>query len=414
MYNGEQEVPVQKIAASSLAECKEKLFKMFGHEYTIRGKRQILHGGFLGLGQKEWVEVSYTVDNGVQQPLQVQNTVQPLRTSADDEIAAFKKNKDELLKAAASSTQMASINSKITEMQTTLTKQIQNLASVSAEKHPTIKKIEELLAENEFTFSYINEISDRIRASFSLEALDDIKTVERSVVDWIGQSLIIAPERTPRPPHVVVIVGPTGVGKTTTITKFAVKMVMDAKTAHQALPELCIITIDSMRVGAYEQISKFGNIIGTQVQKAESVEDLKKIYEEKKDSVDAIFIDTSGYSPNDSVHIGEMKSLLQIDGLNPDVYLSVAASTKARDLENIMENYEPFHYNSVIVTKCDESHQYGNIISVLSEKHKSLSYITDGQYVTRNIRHADIIDFLINLSGFDVDRVHIEDEFGDK
>jgi flagellar biosynthesis protein FlhF len=410
MYNGEQDVPVQKISAGSLAECKEKLFKMFGHEYTIRGKRQILHGGFLGLGQKEWVEVTYSVNNGNDNHQYA--AAQPQKTP-EDEIAAFKKNRDDFLKAAAVSNQMTTLDTKFSELQTNLTKQIQSIA-VSADKHPTIKKIEELLAENEFTYSFISTISDRIKSSFSLEALDDFKKVERTVVDWIGESISIIPERAVRPPHVVVIVGPTGVGKTTTITKFAVKMVMDAKKAHYALPELCIVTIDSMRVGAYEQISKYGEIIGTQVQKAESVDDMKKIYEEKKDCADAIFIDTSGYSPNDSVHIGEMKSLLQIEGLNPDVYLSVAASTKARDLENIMENYEPFHYNSVIVTKCDESHQYGNIISVLNTKHKSMSYITDGQYVTRNLRRAHVIDFLINLSGFDVDRVHIEDLFGEK
>lgn len=411
MYNGEQDVPVQKISAATLAECKEKLFKMFGHEYTIRGKRQILHGGFLGFGQKEWVEVTYTVNSGGEssQP----SPAQPQKNSSD-EIASFRKNRDDFLKAAAISSQMTTLDTKFSELQNSLTKQIQNISVSSSDKHPTIKKIEELLADNEFTYSYISDISGRIKSSFSLEALDDFKSVERKVVDWIGESISIAPERAVRPPHVVVIVGPTGVGKTTTITKFAVKMVMDAKKAHQALPGLCIVTIDSMRVGAYEQISKYGDIIGTQVQKAETVEDMRKIYEEKKDIVDAIFIDTSGYSPNDSVHIGEMKTLLQIEGLNPDVYLSVSASTKARDLENIMENYEPFHYNSVIVTKCDESHQYGNIISVLHGKHKRLSYITDGQYVTRNLRHADVIDFLINLSGFDVDRVHIEDVFGEK
>ncbi|MCK9171008.1 MAG: hypothetical protein M0P01_11405 [Treponema sp.] len=412
MYNGEQDVPVQKISAATLSECKERLFKMFGHEYTIRGKRQILHGGFLGLGQKEWVEVTYTVNNSGDFSSPVASV--QLQKTSDDEIAAFRKNRDDFLKAAAVSNQMTTLDTKFSELQNTLTKQIQNISVTSSEKHPTVKKIEELLADNEFTYSYISDISARIKSSFSLEALEDFKTVQRKVVDWIGESITITPEKVMRPPHVVVIVGPTGVGKTTTITKFAVKMVMDAKKAHLGLPELCIVTIDSMRVGAYEQISKYGDIIGTQVQKAETVEDMRKIYDEKKDSADAIFIDTSGYSPNDSVHIGEMKSLLQIDGLNPDVYLSVSASTKARDLENIMENYEPFHYNSVIVTKCDESHQYGNIISVLHEKHKGLSYITDGQYVTRNLRHADVINFLINLSGFDVDRVHIEDVFGEK
>ena len=100
--------------------------------------------------------------------------------------------------------------------------------------------------------------------------------------------------------------------------------------------------------------------------------------------------------------------------MNPTIYLSVCASTKASDLHNIFRNYEPFDYSSVIVTKCDETKQFGNIISVLWERHKSISYITDGQRVPRNIKKADVIDILKNLSGFDIDRIHIEDYFGEK
>ena len=407
MYSVEQQqLPVMKMTGKTLEECREKLYMQFGRDYTIRDMRTILKPKLL-FGHKELLEVSYTVNNGIERSSPVSKT----DVQTDDGIAAFKKNREELLKAAAMTAQVAAINTKIAEMKDDLSKQIQNIVSASGEKHATIKKIEELLAENEFTFSYINQISEKIKKNFSLEALDDFKAVERKVVDWIGHSILIAPVRTPRPPHVVVIVGPTGVGKTTTLAKIAAKKVVEAKEAHYKIPDFSFITIDSMRVGAYEQIARFGDLLETQVEKAESVEDLKKIYDEKKTSVDAIFIDTSGYSPNDSKHIGEMKSLLEIRGLHPDVYLAVAASTKSRDLENIIQNYEPFGYGSVIVTKCDESHQYGNIISVLHEKNKKISYITDGQNVVRDIRRADIVQFLINLTGFDVDRVHIEDEF---
>jgi len=140
---------------------------------------------------------------------------------------------------------------------------------------------------------------------------------------------------------------------------------------------------------------------------------IKKLYDEKRENLDAIFIDTSGYSPNDTENIGKMKAVLDVRGMKPDIYLAVAASTKATDLANIMQNYEQFGYNSVIVTKCDESKQYGNVISVLHEKNKKISYIADGQKVVRDIHRADVVQFLIRLSGFDVDRVHIEDEFGE-
>ena len=141
-------------------------------------------------------------------------------------------------------------------------------------------------------------------------------------------------------------------------------------------PELCIVTIDTMRVGALEQLAKFGEILGKNVLKAETAEDVAEIYSDYKEHVDYIYIDTSGYSPNDSNHIGEMKNILDVK-MNPEIFLAVTASTKASDLQNIFRNFEPFAYESVIITKFDESQCYGNIISVLWDRHKSISYITD-------------------------------------
>ena len=79
---------------------------------------------------------------------------------------------------------------------------------------------------------------------------------------------------------------------------------------------------------------------------------------------------------------------------------------------NEMQNYEPFGYKSVIVTKCDESEQFGNVISMLYEKHKAISYYTHGQVASRDITRAGVVDFLMKLENFKIDRIHIEDRFG--
>ncbi|MGI5106223.1 hypothetical protein H0R94_04160 [Treponema socranskii] len=418
MYSAERrDVPVLKMTGRTLDECKAKLFEKFNNEYTIRGKRTMLKGGFFGIGQKEVVEVSYTVDreDDVQKNTVARTTGIPSRDGTDalDAAAAFNKTKDELLRAAQMTAFNTALNARMTQMEENFSKQLKSISFAASEKHPSIKKIESLLEENEFTFSYINEITEKLQSNFTLDSLDDFKAVERKVVDWIGKTISIAPEKIQRPPHVVVIVGPTGVGKTTTLVKLATKMVSEAKREERRIPSFAFITTDTMRVGAYEQLASYSTIFETELEKAETVEDLKKLYDEKRENLDAIFIDTSGYSPNDTENIGKMKAVLDVRGMKPDIYLAVAASTKAKDLANIMQNYEQFGYNSVIVTKCDESKQYGNIISVLHEKNKKISYIADGQKVVRDIHRADVVEFLIRLSGFDVDRVHIEDEFGE-
>lgn len=414
MFTEDKGAPVLKIQAASYDECKQKLYEQFGEDYTIVNRHPILKAGFLGLFQKEAMEVSYIVRQ--------RSTAVPLRSipagTADHSSDSWKKNRDEILKTAGltvtSTMQMASIDRKIDELKANIAEKLDAITSVGHEKHPTIQKIEDLLERNEFTFKYISEISEHIRSEFSLDQLEAFDLVEQSVVDWIGTSITIAPVRAFRPPHVIVIVGPTGVGKTTTIAKMAANIILDAKKKNQTKPELRIITIDRTRVGAMEQLERYGELMGIQVDKAETADDVKTVYNDCRENVDAILIDTSGYSPNDSAHIGQMKAILDVDGLHPDIYLAISASTKARDLELIIQNYEPFAFQSVIVTKCDETRQYGNVISVLNAKHKSVSYITDGQRVPHNIRRADIIDFLTRLNDFKIDRVHIDDKFGVK
>lgn len=405
----------QHIDCDTFEECKEKLFKLYGQNYKIEKKDTILKNvGFLGLRQKEITRVYYTVPHANNY-----NDAQQIQIQLDNrkkEAELLEKNRQEIIQKNSTymmNATLAQLNSKIDELNSQIVSMNKTIKTPAPEVHETITKIEELLSENEFTLPYIRMITDKIREQFSLEQLEDFKLVQRYVVDWIGESIEIAKDKAVRPPRVIVIVGPTGVGKTTTIAKLASNSILDAKKSGSIKPEICIITIDTMRVGAQEQLAKFGEILQKNVLKAETADDLREIYEQYKEHVDYIFIDTSGYSPNDATHISEMKNLLNIK-MNPTVYLSVTASTKASDLHNIFRNYELFDYESVIVTKCDETKQLGNIISVLWEKHKSISYITDGQRVPRNIQKADVIEILKNLTGFDIDRVHIEDKFGEK
>lgn len=390
------EKPLQLITVKNLQEARVALYEKFGHSYNIVKTKRSLKGGFFGLGQKEYLDVYYQVQ------------------SEED---TFAKNREEILKKTPTSTlESVLIKSELDQLDSKMNELLQKMndsSNTSSETHKSISRIEELLDRNEFSLKYINYIKDKIKKSFSLEELEDFDIVQRKVVDWIGESINVAPEQVFRKPYVGIIVGPTGVGKTTTLVKLAVQYILKNKEQGRKV-DICFITIDSMRVGAFEQLARFGDLLNITVKKAEKAEDVKFIYEEVKSAVDAIFIDTSGYSPNDAEHLGAMKMTLSVQGMNPDVYLAVCASTKARDIENIMRNYEPFGYKSVIITKCDESEQYGNIISVLFDSHKSVSYITNGQQIAQGkcIKRAEVVDFLVRLEDFQVDRIHIEDKFG--
>lgn len=389
------------IEKPTLKECREALNQLYGDNYTLGDHHVVLKGGFFGFGQKQWIRAEYFVN-------------EPRTAAVPSRPAGEPPKSDAVNPTDLAALQFAMLN-QIKELKTSIGSKIDDMVSASAaqasDKHPAIQKIEEMLAENEFTLSYINGISTRIREHFSLDELDDFGKVEQSVVDWIGQTIAIAPKPYRKCPHVIVLVGPTGVGKTTTVAKIAANIILDAKNSGKPPMRVRMITVDRTRVGAEEQLRRYGEIMNVSVDKAESAEDLRQIFDEHKDSLDALIIDTSGYSPNDHENIAKMCAFLDVPGLNPDVYLTVTASTKPRDLVSIMQHYEPFNIASVIVTKCDETVSFGNVLSVLAERHKAIAYITDGQKVPRNIARASAVYFLTRLHDFKIDRVHIDDMF---
>ncbi len=393
----------KKIVGKDLDDCKAKLYSAYGTNYKIIGQKQILKPGFLGWWQKELMEVKYITNP---RPAMTQTEV-------------FQKNQKEIIEKTmgagnlTSVIQISQLDRKLEENQKSLEDKINKIlqATKAGDKPESILKIEELLQENEFTFEYINNITTRLRSELTMEQLDDFKFVQRTVVDWIGDSIKIKPKVLEKYPHVVILVGPTGVGKTTTIAKMAGTLIKSANDKDDPRPVIKMITIDRTRVAAEEQLRHFGDIMGIDVYKAENANDVKTIFNNYKDKLNVMFIDTPGYSPNDHENIGKMTKTLEVQGIHPDIYLTFSAATKAKDLLSIIRNYESCNYNSVIITKWDETSAVGNVISVLAKKGKTVSYITDGQQVPKKIERASVVRFLTNLADFEVDRKHIDEKF---
>jgi flagellar biosynthesis protein FlhF len=207
----------------------------------------------------------------------------------------------------------------------------------------------------------------------------------------------------------MILVGPTGVGKTTTIAKLAAVFGPGNKESRPL--SVRMITIDNYRIGAKLQVETYGDIMKIPVSCVDNYEELRKTIALYSEGVDLILVDTIGKNPRDSVEIAEMKELLSACGSAAEVHLTVAATTKYSDMREIFQQFEPFNYRSVIITKLDETTRVGNVISVLADKGKSISYITNGQHVPDDMHKAAVIPFLINLEDFKINRDKIEKRF---
>ncbi|MFP4301034.1 MAG: flagellar biosynthesis protein FlhF [Spirochaetaceae bacterium] len=373
----------------------------YGERAKILSRKSIQRGGFLGLFTRKGVEVTgYCSHSPTRVEPRQQQEFEEEKRKILEQSKLEKKSNAALEEVLSQLKELKEQFGSFSESRSLTVERAETL-------HPTAQHIEELLTANDFTPGYIRTMMKRLRAEFSLEALEDRAIVEQKVVEWIGESIqTYEPDRNGRQ-EVFVLVGPTGVGKTTTIAKLA--------ALRGAVPErkddVRILTIDSYRIGAREQLETYGKIMYIPVHSVETKEEMEKQLALNREA-DVIFVDTIGKSPKDFAKLGEMNELLQRCSATGSVHLAVSATTKTSDIYDIMRHFEPFGYESVVLTKLDETARIGNIISVLSERGKPLSYITDGQKVPQDISEATPLKLLLYLEGFSVDRAYIEQKFG--
>lgn len=177
-------------------------------------------------------------------------------------------------------------------------------------------------------------------------------------------------------PKVVALVGPTGVGKTTTIAKLAAHH-------YQGKKNVMLATLDTYRVGAVEQLKIYAKIIGVPVTVAVSGRQLRDEIKRRKEG-DLILIDTPGRSHLNTPQMRELKELQRV-GFPVETHLLLSSNTKTSDLDEMIDRFSVIPIHSLIFTKVDETRTFGHLFSAMRFRGKPLSYITTGQRVPEDI-----------------------------
>ena len=181
-------------------------------------------------------------------------------------------------------------------------------------------------------------------------------------------------------PKAVMIIGPTGVGKTTTIAKLA------AQHALRHKRKVALITLDTYRVAAVEQLRIYGNILGISVDVALTCEDLASMLHSRRNA-DLILIDTAGRSPLDQTALHELQKQL-VQNREVEVHLVLSAAAREADLSAVLARFATLPVKSLIFSKLDETTRYGMIVNVLQSSGLPLSYLSTGQRVPEDLELA--------------------------
>ena len=256
--------------------------------------------------------------------------------------------------------------------------------SIDGDNHVFVKMLYNVLLENEVQEKYINQVLEDmdkvLQTSHSLDNL--LSNVYQKMVLKLGTPTKIEPGE--RRPKVVFFIGPTGVGKTTTIAKIASKFKVEEGK------KVGLITADTYRMAAANQLQTYANILGVPlnvIYSADELLDTVKKQSREYEDLDVILVDTIGFSHKNEEQRQDTKKLINaLDGFyDTEVYLVLSATTKHRDLIDIADSYMEFADFNLIFTKLDETKCLGNIFNMKQYTKAQLSYITVGQNVPDDI-----------------------------
>lgn len=250
-----------------------------------------------------------------------------------------------------------------------------------------LKKLVAYLTDKEIQKSVVHSIIDQLKKYKNFLTTDNI---ENYVITSLS-SLILTKELNMKSQNrckIISLIGPTGVGKTTTIAKLA----LIAKIIHKL--DVGLVSIDTYRLGAVDQLRSFADVSHTDFLVAYEPDDMIKIMK-KFSKKDIVFIDTVGRSPKNENQLQSNLDFLAKVNVD-ETYLVLSATSSIKNLIEASNKFKKFDFSSFILTKVDEAVVHGNIINLITKTGIPVTFLTNGQVIPDDILAADA-DFIAKL-----------------
>jgi len=399
-------VKIRKFTAATEAAAIEKIQQELGSDALVINVRRAQPKGLFAFLRKPFVEVSAAYDDSGSQDEILKDFAVAQVGAAPDELAEKLAEKDERIKML--SDMLHTTGDMLSRAQQQLS------AARQAERRASTNDRQRLYSNNMLQFFYDTLIENQVLPHIAQEILDDldgqtkdtealdlnfiIKIVYNSLVRLIGspEGLSTAPSK--GKPQKFAFIGPTGVGKTTTIAKLTADLCLNRGLS------VGLITADTYRIAAIEQLKTYGDILGIEVGVAYTPDDLKKHINAKKNKCDIILVDTAGRSHRNAENLAELNEFLS-EALEVEIFLVLSLTTKYEDMLNIIDSFRQVRDFKIIFTKMDETDKLGAIVNVCHQTGKKLSYITFGQNVPDDIKAISPGEVAMRLLGLSEEEI---------
>lgn len=246
--------------------------------------------------------------------------------------------------------------------------------------------------------SLVREISDELKAVMLREHITREDLLRLQLARILMSRLRVARSlgdrlRIPSTPRIITFLGPTGVGKTTTIAKIAAELVINQKRP------VTLATTDTYKIAAVEQLQTYANILKVPLEVCPTAESMASLRDHLGPD-DVVLLDTAGYGPRDERKLRELEALLS--SVRNEKHLCVSSTTRDTDLSATLARFRIFEPDYLVFTKLDETNVFGNIFNLAAKTHIPLSYFTMGQRVPEDMEVATkerVADLILNLAG---------------
>ena len=360
---------IKKFAAKDMADAMRQIRRELGRDAIILHQKRSQQGGFWRNFRRPGIEVLAAI--GADYP--------DSPPSAKPDIAASSWELEDGDRRA-----IREIQRTVIEVQNAIGR-MENMGEMPsrvAQFGDNLARTYRQLLDQDVTRELAFDIVETVFESLSPQALENAARVRGQVRESIESRIQIAgPLRVvPGESRTIFLIGPTGVGKTTTLAKMA------ASFSLYEQRRVALLSTDTCRIAAIPQLRTYGEIMGISLDVASSPAELRDLVGRHQDK-DIILVDTPGRSQHNRTMLDEMAEFIG-EVSSRTVYLAIAASGRYSDMLDVVEHFGVVPVDGLIFTKLDETSTYGPMLSVTAEVGKPIVYFTNGQDVPHDIEVA--------------------------